>query len=176
MDSKWYCRSEECRVAGEYFIPIFIPFSCFNSKNACFGGFSFDSYSANDKKQLKIILFFRCCTMYMYDSFFNRYATPWIKISRVMLLTGWLPPFFRTFCDRHSNFCLLDLSASEHCGCYSSFEELLSYEKPSKHVFLELEHKKTLKIVKNVLRQHQIVLICLLVPIIAILNLVTLSL
>jgi hypothetical protein len=32
-----------------------------------------------------------------------------------------------------------------------------------------------LKIVKNVLRQHQILLICLLVQIIAILNLVTLS-
>jgi hypothetical protein len=35
--------------------------------------------------------------------------------------------------------------------------------------FFELEHKKMLKIVKcvkNVLRQHQILLICLLVPII----------
>jgi hypothetical protein len=42
--------------------------------------------------------------------------------------------------------------------------------------FLELEHKKMLKIVKNVLWQHQILLICLLVPIIAIPNLVTLSL
>ncbi len=42
-------RSEECRVAGAYFFPILMSFSCLNSKNACFGGFSFDSYSANDK-------------------------------------------------------------------------------------------------------------------------------
>ncbi len=42
-------RSEECRVTGAYFFPVVMPFSCFNSKNACFGGFSFDSYSANDK-------------------------------------------------------------------------------------------------------------------------------
>ncbi len=119
---------------------------------------------------------------YMYDSFFTRYVTPWMKNSSVMLLTGWLQPLFRPFCNRNSNFRLLDLSASEHwspvsiCGCYSSFAELLSYEKQSKHVCLELEHKNTLKIVKNVLWQHQILLICLLVPIIAILNLVTLSL
>jgi hypothetical protein len=42
-------KSEECRVAGAYFFPVLMPLSCFNSKNACFGGFSFDSYSANDK-------------------------------------------------------------------------------------------------------------------------------
>ncbi len=121
--------------------------------------------------------------LYMYDSFFNRYVTPWMKNSSAMLLTEWLQPFFRTFCDRNSNFRLLDLSASEHwslvriCGWYSSFTELLSNEKPSKHgFFLELEHKMMLKIVKNVLQQHQILSICLLVPIIAILILVTLSL
>jgi hypothetical protein len=33
----------------EHFFPNLMPFSCFNSKNACFGSFSFDSYSANDK-------------------------------------------------------------------------------------------------------------------------------
>jgi hypothetical protein len=42
-------KSEECRVAGAYFFLILMSFSCFNLKNACFGGFSFDSYSANDK-------------------------------------------------------------------------------------------------------------------------------
>jgi hypothetical protein len=46
MDTK---RCEEHRVAGAYFYSILMPFSCLNSKNACFGGFSFDSYSANDK-------------------------------------------------------------------------------------------------------------------------------
>jgi hypothetical protein len=67
--------------------------------------------------------------LYMYDSFFNRYVTPWMKNSSVMLLTGWLPPFYRPFCDKNSNFRLLDLSASERwspvriCGCYSSFAE-----------------------------------------------------
>ncbi len=77
----------------------------------------------------------------MYDYFFQRYVTPWITNSGVMLLTGWLPPFFRNFCNQNSNFRLLDLSASEHwspvriCGCYSSFAELLSGEKQSKHVF-----------------------------------------
>jgi hypothetical protein len=120
--------------------------------------------------------------LYTYDSFFNKYVTSWMKNSTLMLLIGWLPPCFRTFFDRNSNFRLLDLSASEHwspvriCGWYSSFAELLSYEKPSKHAFSELEHKKMLKIVKNVLRQHLTLLFCLLVPILAILNLVTLSL
>jgi hypothetical protein len=42
-------RSEECRVAGAYLYSVLMPFSCFISKNACFGGFSFDSYSANDE-------------------------------------------------------------------------------------------------------------------------------
>ncbi len=118
----------------------------------------------------------------MYASFFNRYVTPWMKISSVMLLTGWLSPFFRTFCNRNSNFRLLDLPASEHwsplmiCGCYSSFAELCHMRNRKNMFFLELEHKKTLKIVKNVLRQPQILLICLLVPIIANLNLVILSL
>jgi hypothetical protein len=46
IPSDW---SEECRVAGAYFSPVLKPFLCFNLKNACFGGFSFDSYSANDK-------------------------------------------------------------------------------------------------------------------------------
>jgi hypothetical protein len=77
--------------------------------------------------------------LYMYDLFFNRYVTPWMKNWSVMLITGSLHPFIFTFCHRHSNFRLLDLSASEHwspvmiCGCYSSFAELLS--KPSKQVF-----------------------------------------
>ncbi len=106
--------------------------------------------------------------LYMYDSLFNSYVTPWMKNSSVMLLTRWLPPFLFHFCDWNSNFRLLDLLASEHwspariCSCYSSFAELLSDEKPAKHVFLELKQKKTLKRVKNVLRQHQILLICLL--------------
>ncbi len=42
-------KSEKCRVAGAYFFPVLMPFSCFNSKNMCFVSFSFDSYSANDK-------------------------------------------------------------------------------------------------------------------------------
>jgi hypothetical protein len=46
IPSDW---SEECRVAGAYFFPFLKPFLCFNLKNAWFGGFSFDSYSANDK-------------------------------------------------------------------------------------------------------------------------------
>ncbi len=158
-----------------------MPFSCFNSKNCVLLRFFIWQFlciwqvTIKDHSLLSVL--------YMYDSFFNWYVTPWMKNSSVMLLTGWLPSFFRPFCDRNNNFRLLDLSASEHwspvriCSCYSSFVELLSYEKPSKHVFfLELEHKKKFKIVKNVLRQHQIFLICLLVPIIAILNLVTLSL
>jgi hypothetical protein len=97
---------------------------------------------------------FSSISVYMYDSFLNRYVTPWNKNSGVTLLTGCLPTFCRTSCDQNSNFCLLDLSASEHwspvriCSCYSSFTELLSYEKPPKHVFLELQHTKTLKIVK----------------------------
>jgi hypothetical protein len=33
-----------------------LPFSCFNSKKACCGGFSFDSHSANDEQQLAISL------------------------------------------------------------------------------------------------------------------------
>jgi hypothetical protein len=41
-------RSEECRVAGEYFYSALMPFSCFNLKNVCFGCFSLDSYSAHD--------------------------------------------------------------------------------------------------------------------------------
>jgi hypothetical protein len=54
-----------------------------------------------------------------------------MKNSSVMLLTGWLLQFFRFFCDRNSNFRLLDLSASDHwspvriCGCYSSFAAVL---------------------------------------------------
>jgi hypothetical protein len=42
-------RTEEYRVAGAYLFTVLMPFLCFNLKNACFGGFSFDSYSANDK-------------------------------------------------------------------------------------------------------------------------------
>ncbi len=86
--------------------------------------------------------------LYMYDSFFNRYVTPWMKNSSVMLLPGWLPQFFKTFCHRNSKCCLLDLSASEHwspvsiCGCYSSFAELLSYEKPSRHDFVTIRTYK----------------------------------
>jgi hypothetical protein len=44
------------------------------------------------------------------------------------------------------------------------------------NIFLESKNKKTLKRVKNVLWQQQILLICLLVPIVAVLNLVTQSL
>jgi hypothetical protein len=36
-------RSEEFRTAGAYFYSFLMPFSCFNSKKAIFGGFSFDS-------------------------------------------------------------------------------------------------------------------------------------
>ncbi len=61
-------RFEEWRVAGAYFFPDLMPFSCLNSKNACFGSFSFDSYSANDKKQSKIILFYWCCTCMIHSS------------------------------------------------------------------------------------------------------------
>ncbi len=116
-----------------------------------------------------------------YDSFFNRYVTPWMKNSSVMLLTGWLPPFLRTFVIGTVTATYLiywQVSIDHWCGsvAVTHHSELLSYEKPSRRVFLELEHKKTLKTIKNVLRQHQILLICLLVPIIAILNLVTLSL
>jgi hypothetical protein len=59
--------------------------------------------------------------------------------------------------NRNSNFGLLNLLAREHLspvrifGCYSLFAELLSYEKLSKHLFLELKHKKTLRRVKIVL-------------------------
>ncbi len=49
MDSTVSIRSEECRVVGAYFYSVLVPFSCFNWKKAWFGGFSFDSYSANDK-------------------------------------------------------------------------------------------------------------------------------
>jgi hypothetical protein len=42
-------RSEEFRVAGAYFYSLFLPFSCFNSKKACRGSFSFDSHSTNDE-------------------------------------------------------------------------------------------------------------------------------
>ncbi len=38
IPSDW---SEECRVAGAYFVPVLMPFSCFNLKNAWFGSFSF---------------------------------------------------------------------------------------------------------------------------------------
>jgi hypothetical protein len=39
-------RSEECRVAGAYLYSVLMTFSCFTSKNACFGDFSFDSHCA----------------------------------------------------------------------------------------------------------------------------------
>ncbi len=42
-------RSEEFRTAGTYFYSLSMPFSCFNSKKALCGGFSFDSHSANDE-------------------------------------------------------------------------------------------------------------------------------
>ena len=58
---QWFpsVRSEECRVTGAYFYSILMPFWCFNSKKACFCGFSFDSYSANDEWQPQIIFFHR---------------------------------------------------------------------------------------------------------------------
>jgi hypothetical protein len=87
-------------------------------------------------------------------SFFNGYVTPWMKNSSLMLLTGWLLPFFLTSCDQNSNFRLLDLSASDHwspmrnCGCYTSFAELLSYEKPFTTCFLEFNIKRPWKELK----------------------------
>jgi hypothetical protein len=90
-----------------------MPFSCFKSKNACIGGFSFGSYSANDKKQSQIILFYRCCTCivlsligtvcYSLDEELKSYVTFWM-----------IAAIFLTFCDQNSNFRLLDLSATEH--------------------------------------------------------------
>ncbi len=48
LDSK--CdRSEEFNVAGAYFYSVLMSFLRFHSEKACFGGFSFDSQSANDE-------------------------------------------------------------------------------------------------------------------------------
>ncbi len=49
-------RSEVFRIAGAYFYSLLTPFSCFNSKKAFCGGFSFDSNSANDEQQPEITL------------------------------------------------------------------------------------------------------------------------
>ncbi len=47
---------------------LLLPFSCLNTKKACFGGFSFDNYSVdNDHRSFSSVLF-------MYDQFFNRYV------------------------------------------------------------------------------------------------------
>ncbi len=106
-----------------------------------------------------------------------------------MLLTGWRTQawfyllddcchYFWIFCDRSSNFRLLDLSASKHWSPavthHSQSYSTVKWE-TVKTCFLDLKHKKTLKRVKNVLWQHQILLIYLLVPIVDILNLVTLT-
>ncbi len=42
-------KSGKCKVAGAYFYSILMSFSSFHSKNVRFGGFSFDSYSADKK-------------------------------------------------------------------------------------------------------------------------------
>ncbi len=47
-------KSEEFRIAGTYFYSLLMPFTWFNSKKACFGGFSFDNHSANDELQPQI--------------------------------------------------------------------------------------------------------------------------
>jgi hypothetical protein len=109
-------RSEECRVAGTYFFLFrWMPFSCINSKKHALAVYLWQllcewEVTIEDHSLLSVL--------YMYDSFFYRYVTPWMKNSSVMLLTGWLPPFFRLFCDRNSNFRLLDLPASEHWSLF----------------------------------------------------------
>jgi hypothetical protein len=50
------------------FYSIVMPFLGFNLNNECYGSSSFDSYSVNDKQQLQIILFYRCCTCMVNSS------------------------------------------------------------------------------------------------------------
>jgi hypothetical protein len=67
--------------------------------------------------------------LYLYNSFFSRYVTSKMKNLSVMLLAGWFPQLFWTFCDHNSTSHLLNLRVSEQwspvliCGCYSSFAE-----------------------------------------------------
>jgi hypothetical protein len=39
--------------------------------------------------------------LYMYDRFFKRKVNPQMKKLIMTLHAGWLPPFFRVFCDRN---------------------------------------------------------------------------
>jgi hypothetical protein len=49
MSNSWRSLCEWLSTAGAYFYSLLMTFSCFNSKKAFCGGFSFDSHSANDE-------------------------------------------------------------------------------------------------------------------------------
>ncbi len=134
-------RSEECRVAGAYFFLFRCHFHVLIWKIVVLA--------------VSLLTVTLKMTSNYQRSFSSIGGTCMIHSSIGMLLPGWRTRawcyllgycrhFFRTFCNQNSN--LLDLSAIEHwspvriCSCYSSFTELLSYEKPWKHVYLELVH------------------------------------
>ncbi len=115
--------------------------------------------------------------LYMYNWFFIRFVTPYMTNSSVTSTAARLLSLFQTLCSISR---LLYLSANKHSspvmisGCYSTLAKLLPQEKPPRYVFFR--NKDIKKSLKNVLWQNRICLICLLVPIGAILNLVLLSL
>ncbi len=157
-----------------------MPFLGFNLNNECYGSSSFDSYSAKDKQQLQIILFYRCSTC-MVNSAIGMLLPEWRTLAWSYLLDD-CPYFLELSAIGTVTFaCLIyrQVSIDHRWGSATVTYHSRSYCHMRNHqnmFFYNYNIKKTLKKVLNVLRQHQNLQIRLLVPMVAILNLVALSL